>query len=562
MPASPLLSLVAVLVAMLIARLAVRRELPAIQRALDSDWAPLVAGMCTAAVTWFAWGTLRALPVVHDETAYLLQAELFAKLRWTGAARPLPQFFEQLYVLVEPVLASKYPPGTSLLLAPGVLLGLPGLPVIVMNLFTGALVFAIARRIAGAYVALLTWLIWLSCFPVIYWRIMYLSEVPTGLAWLATWWGFLRWKDGAGRGGLIVAAAAVGVAMISRPLTGVALGLVAIAVAIRIAHRRGRWRDLTPAIAVGTLVVSILPLWNWRTTGHVALSPLALYTQTYVPFDKPGFGVEPNARPSSRLPSDQAITSTSFFLEHARHTAASLPKTAWQRLSRIALDAWYGWRGGLALFALIGVFVLPSAAWVGAAAFALQFVLYLSYAHPSFWSVYYLEGTPLLAFVSAVGVAHVVRWAARRASAPGSEPARGYALASIALAVAAVMPVVTTAREVRATSESDHAYHNAFALRLQALPDPRAVVFVRYGPQHNDGLSLIHNPVDLNTASRWTVYDRGAENDDLLRLVPDRTAYLFDEASGALTRIQRTAQGLRKPSIAQGHTPISRASRR
>jgi hypothetical protein len=85
---------------------------------------------------------------------------------------------------------------------------------------------------------------------------------------------------------------------------------------------------------------------------------------------------------------------------------------------------------------------------------------------------------------------------------------------------------------------------------------------VRYGTQHNDGLSLIHNPVDLNTASPWTVYDRGAENDALLQLVPDRTAYLFDEASGALTRIQRTAQGLRKPSIAQAPTSIARASRR
>src|SRR4029079_11982332 len=133
---------------------------------------------------------------------------------------------------------------------------------------------------------------------------------------------------------------------------------------------------------------------------------------------------------------------------------------------------------------------------------------------------------------------------------------------SIALAAAAVIPLVTTVRQVRATSEGDHAYHNAFAQQLQSIPDARAIVFVRYGPQHNDGLSLIHNPVDLSAASPWTVYDRGAENDALLRLLPDRTAYLFDEASGALTRIQRTAQGLRKPSIAQGHTPISRASRR
>ena len=560
MPDSPLVSLIAVIAAMMVARFFVARELSSARRALDSRWAPWFAGLSTGAVTWFAWGTLRALPVVHDETAYLLQAELFSRLRWTGLARPLPQFFEQLYVLVDPVLASKYPPGTSLLLAPGVLLGLPGLPVILMNVLTGALIFDLARRLSGRYVALLTWMIWITCFPVIYFRIMYLSEVATGLAWLVTWWGILRWRDTMGRRHLVLAAVAVGVAIISRPLTGVALGLVAIVAVLRVMRARGRWRDLTPALAAGLLVVAILPLWNWRTTGSVALSPLSLYTKTYVPFDKPGFGVPPNARPSPRLPKDQAITSTSFFLEHARHTVAALPKTAWQRLERIGLDAWYGWRGGLALFAVIGLFVVPAAAWVGVAALALQFLLYLSYAHPPFWSVYYAEGAPLLAFLSAVGVAHAVSWAARRGAS--SEPARGLHLATTMLAAAAMIPLVLTARQVRAASSSDHAYHADFARRLDAIQEPRAVVFIRYGPQHNDGLSLVHNEVDLGTARVWTAYDRGAENELLLRLAPERTAYLFDEASGTLSRIQHTAQGARNASTTPRPEQVSPAPRR
>ena len=81
----------------------------------------------------------------------------------------------------------------TLLLAPGVLLGVPGLPVVVMNAISGALVFALARRYAGGVVAVLTWLIWSTSFPVQYFHAMYLSEVPSSLAWLLAWWGVSRW---------------------------------------------------------------------------------------------------------------------------------------------------------------------------------------------------------------------------------------------------------------------------------------------------------------------------------------------------------------------------------
>jgi len=77
MPASPLVSLVAVLIAMLIARCAARRELPAVRRALESRWAPLVAGMCTAAVTWLAWGTLRADGTLTPQSFFQLAVNEF-----------------------------------------------------------------------------------------------------------------------------------------------------------------------------------------------------------------------------------------------------------------------------------------------------------------------------------------------------------------------------------------------------------------------------------------------------------------------------------------------------
>src|SRR4051794_26467966 len=110
---------------------------------------PALIGVATGVATYWVWGSLTRTSVVHDESAYLLQAQLFANGRFTAPTPPLYHFFEQLYVNLVPAMSSKYPPGTSLLIAPGMLVGYPGLPIVVANAVSGALVFLLARRIAG-----------------------------------------------------------------------------------------------------------------------------------------------------------------------------------------------------------------------------------------------------------------------------------------------------------------------------------------------------------------------------------------------------------------------------
>ena len=384
------ISLVAVLLAAAVARMLPPFDSDSVARALRSRWAPLIVGAVSGVLSLWLWGSLTRTPVMHDESAYLLQAELFARLRWTGVARPLPQFFEQLYVL-DGVLASKYPPGNSLILAGGVLLGLPGLPVVVMNMCSAALTFALARRIVGGATALLTWLVWQTSFPMMYYHANYMSEGVTSLTWLLTWWGILRWRSGGGRRWLVLAAGASAWCVITRPLTGVALGIVALIVVAKRCWRTRQWRDLVAAVAAAAAVLALIPLWSWRTTGDPRVTPLAAYTHTYVPFDRPGFGTRPNERPAARLPRDQWMTSAAFYQEHAHHTLAALPGIAWERLTMIDRDGWYEWRGGLRVFALLGLLALSVEGWVVLAAFAMQFALYLLYAHPAWWTMYYVE---------------------------------------------------------------------------------------------------------------------------------------------------------------------------
>jgi hypothetical protein len=192
---------------------------------------------------------------------------------------------------------------------------------------------------------------------------------------------------------------------------------------------------------------------------------------------------------------------------------------------------WYDWRGGLALVALLGLVGAPTALWVGLGAALVQLLLYLLYAHPARWSLYYIEALPVLAFATALGVLRVLELGAHRIS---SSRARLTLVAAMVLAMA--YPIVVTLLQVRAQIVADHGYYDSFRA---SLPDAdSAIVFVRYAPAHNDGLSLVRNVPDVRSARIWTVYDRGAENAELLQLAPRRKAYLFDESEWALKSIE------------------------
>jgi hypothetical protein len=508
-----------------------RRRIPPswfgrMERLLEHGWFPLVVGVVTGLYYWWLWGsTFRATPLVSDESAYLFQASLFAAGRWVAPAPPLPEFFEQFHLLVTPVLAAKYPPGHSLMLVPGVLIGLPGLMPILLSAAAGGLVFLLARHTMNAGVGLMTWAIWLGCQGNLVWRPSYYSEVTTSTLGLFAWWAVLRWCDENGRAWLLLAAACIGWGAITRPLTMLVFALPLAVVVLKRVVRRRAWGDLASGVAVGTLVLGVFPLWS-LATGDLRTTPLARYTAAYMPWDRLGFGVD-TTPPLRTVPVEMQLAIDDFRGVHAEHTMGRVLPSLRERGEAFAAAAWSGWRSPLILFAIVGLLVLPEVALVAVATALLQFEAYAAYAHKPEWTLYYLELFPIAAFVTACGIVAVARLLFPHS--PGAPASAAWRRLFFSGALGAVMLVLTLGetpaqRRWRLARPDGQLAQRAIKARI---PDQRAVVFVRHTPtlwRHN---FVTHSPF-LDRERVWMVYDLGIRNAELVRAVPDRTAYVLD----------------------------------
>jgi hypothetical protein len=116
-------------------------------------------------------------PHFHDEFAYLLTADTFAHGHLAASALAPPAAFESPQILVNPVYASKYPPGQGLALAIGeVVFGKPYAGVL---LSTAAFIFLLCW-------AARAWLPpqWALIAGIIAWVLLFLGNY-----WSESYWG-------------------------------------------------------------------------------------------------------------------------------------------------------------------------------------------------------------------------------------------------------------------------------------------------------------------------------------------------------------------------------------
>ncbi|CAN5836766.1 hypothetical protein BH11GEM1_BH11GEM1_29920 [soil metagenome] len=529
------LTFVAIMLAALLAHVAggSTRDAGAVSRVLASRAVVVVVFALTFLVLWVSWAAWNPIPEVHDEMAYVLQAQIFARGMWALPSPPLPDFWAQPHVLVEPALAAKYFPGHALLMTPGALLGWPALMPLVLQSTSGALLYVLARRVSSGAVAFLAWIIWLTSPMVLFFGPTYFSESTTTACWLAGWYALLEWRARRELGWLLAVALFTGWDAITRPLTGLAYAVPVGIVVLRdvLVHRR--WRDFGLACAVGVLVLGILPLWSARTTHDWRVTPLALYTRMYMPYDVPGFGRD-TTPPSHAVTPDLYQLNRTYSSMHVNHHLSALPSTFIARAYDLAVSIWSASGGVLMVFAVLGVLTLNSATAFAVLSGVWLLVAYLVYGTPPEWTLYYYETVPGFAYLTAAGLAWAVSMMGRPRGAMAAPTfhwrSQRWSLALAGAAVVLVLPGLTALSTTRGEHVDDRKALTRFDKLLTSIHDPKAVVFVRYAPMHNPHTTLVRNVANPVTERIWVVYDRGdAENARLLALAPARKAYLFDE---------------------------------
>jgi hypothetical protein len=546
---APLLSLLLVLACALLAKQSRSIDVGAIEQFGSARYLPVALAAVNAVLIWWMLGfQLSPVPQIQDEAAYLLQAGIFAHGRWTEVARPLPEFFAQMHVFTTPFLASKYPPGTSFFFTPFVWLGFPALAPMVLAGVTGALIFVLARRVGNAALAMLTWVLWTTAPWALRWQATFLSQTVTVALWLLTLYLVLRYRDEQSSSWLIAIAAMIGFCAITRPVTALALALPVGVVVMRNIWRLRAWRSLVLPVLTGSAILGILPVQNWMTTGDWRLSPLVKYSREYLPSDLPGFGFD-SSQPVAPLPADLDRSRRELFEARRQHTLEALPRTLVGRWLRSVTIVANGWRTGLVPLILLGALVMPTA---GILALGMSIGLLLAYAFHSHWlqwSQYYLEAAPGYAFALAAGVWGLASWiirgwstVRRRRVWDGAEPR--VAVATLVTTVALGIPGFFRMPVTVSRYQTEVAYQQRFGAALQLVNKERekAIVFVEYGPSHNAHFSLVRNVPNLADARTWIAYERGRDDLRLMRLAPERRAYIYHADDGRLTRLPPLAE--------------------
>jgi len=405
-------------------------------------------------------------------------------------------------------------------------LGAPALVPLLLTGLSGALLFLLVRRATNNWVALLAFILWIGDPLDLTYRAAYYSEVTSSAAWFVSWWSLLRWRDTRRTEWLLALAAAIGWGAITRPLTMLAFAVPVGVVVIRDVVRLRAWRDFVLAAAVGIAILAVLPLWSARTTGDWRLSPQSLYTRDYLPYDKPGFGVD-STPPAMKLSPVNEFTYAGFYPQHVRHTIANLPRTIGARARAIASQEWRGARLVLVPFALVGLFSMTTEIAFALLCSAALFIGYLSYGHWSAWTIYYFEAFPLLSVLAALGVWRTVSALGKRLSNARIESRVLFSSAAV-FAIMALAAAVAQRRDRVRAAPPEQRERDA----LPGVPSPGAVVFVRYVPGLHPHVNLVQNSPHLEREPIWFVNDLGERDRELMRYASGRIPLVFDERNG------------------------------
>lgn len=290
------------------------------QSAKQRDGFALVLSLCVAvcSICMSAWTSSHLVneelnitlgdlpPAYHDEYSYLFQANTFLAGRTSFPSHPdAPEIFDQVHVLNEGKLASRYFPGTGLWLAPFVALGHPFWGYWLAGGITACFIFWAGRELAGNGVGLLAGLIVALSPGMAIFSNLLLAHHPTLVGLSLFLWAFLRMQRTRSFRDALLAGVGLAFAMLCRPMTAAGFALpfgiwLAVDLIRYVITKRktdaGSTSDIKStfpligglAIPLGVGLV-VLFFYNQSITGSSWKMPYQLYTDVYTPRHVYGF---------------------------------------------------------------------------------------------------------------------------------------------------------------------------------------------------------------------------------------------------------------------------------
>jgi hypothetical protein len=547
------------------------------ERARIAVLVAVVAGVYLAGTAYYHGREL--YPRLHDECSYEIGAHMLAQGRLWMPQHPLADFFESFHLLVKPVYCSIYFPGTALLNAPGVWLGLPTwiFPTLLAALAV-ALAYRVSAELIDGITGLLVALLMIATPQFRIMSTMVLSQVPAMVMGLLMVWAWLRWRQQMRPLWALAIGAFAGWAAITRPVDAIAFALpVGIAMALRLLG----WRlsaagapiagtsakdELAPVRApaapgnsptprdqsipvwlrnAGMLLAGALPflllqlVFNLGVTGRPLMTPYQLYLEQSQPGSVFGTGAVAKDKPlQSSLPQKQVYYRWLLSMEnqeHAQGRLMTLREEASQTLS-LTLPAdllvwliplgWLGWaaRGRWVFFAAAPLFLL------------------LYQLNPFFLPHYVMPLTAALAGCAAMGVRAAQDAWPRRRGFIGVFLVQGVAFVALASLPElnpkvrdAFIPMPLLGRVQDVVAE---------------IHEPAVVLF-----RFQIGSDIQEEPV-YNWDVAWPddapiirAHDLGGRDVELLNYYqsrqPRRMFYLFNRADGSLTKLGNAEEAAR-----------------
>lgn len=246
-------------------------------------------------------------PLYHDEYSYLFQAKTLLAGRFSFPSSPVhSELFNQMHVLNEGRMASRYYPGAGLWLAPFVALGHPYWGPWLAGAIATMLIYWTGYELGGRFVGCIASLTMALSPGIGLFANLLLAHHPTLVGLGVFLLGITRWRRT--RSGWDASFAGIGLsyAMLCRPMTaaGLALpfGLDVLWWLIRgnrpgalsdsVESQRPLSRRLVALLGLGLPLVCgwcVMLAYNRDITGEWLTSPYQLYTEIYTPRNVYGF---------------------------------------------------------------------------------------------------------------------------------------------------------------------------------------------------------------------------------------------------------------------------------